>query len=60
MSVYQTNMLGPLLTTQAFLPLLRKGGKKQVLCLPCETLVQIACSQLTTACGLTMHAWRRL
>ena len=27
--VFKTNTLGPLLTTQAFLPLLRKGGKKQ-------------------------------
>jgi NAD(P)-dependent dehydrogenase (short-subunit alcohol dehydrogenase family) len=30
LEVYKTNMLGPLLTTQAFLPLLQKGGKKQV------------------------------
>ena len=29
LSVYTTNMLGPLLTTQAFLPLMN-GGKKQV------------------------------
>ena len=31
LEVYKTNMLGPLLTTQAFLPLLQKGSKKQVL-----------------------------
>lgn len=29
-TVFKTNTLGPLLTTQAFLPLLRKGDKKQV------------------------------
>ena len=29
--MYQTNMVGTLLTSQAFLPLLRKGYKKQVL-----------------------------
>jgi NAD(P)-dependent dehydrogenase (short-subunit alcohol dehydrogenase family) len=29
-TVFKTNTLGPLLTTQAFLPLLREGRKKQV------------------------------
>ena len=33
--VYTTNVLGPFLTTQAFLPLLQKGRKKQVQHCPC-------------------------
>lgn len=30
MQVFQTNLVGPLVTTQAFLPLLQKGTHKKV------------------------------
>lgn len=57
LQVYQTNMLGPLLTTQTFLPLLEKGSKKQVaagnillLVLQHDALLRIADACMRMAC----------
>ena len=44
LEVFRTNVLGPLLTTQAFLPLLKKGSRK-VVSLQCVRHVDAHCKE---------------